>query len=517
MVSEGNKRIAKNTLFLYIRMLFIMGVNLYTVRIVLNVLGIEDYGIYNVVGGVVTMFSFISNTMASACQRFFAFELGKQDFHRLNEIFSLSIIIFIGIVVIILLLAETLGLWFINTQLNIPEERMSANNWVYQFAIFSFIITVLNIPFIAVIIARESMNLYAYVSIVEVVLKLIMVFFLTMFSVDKLKLYSVLLFITTFLTTMMYRVYCKKKFEECNFRFFWDTRMFKQILSFSGWTLFGTIAGVSCNQGINILLNIYFGPVINAARAIAYQVSAALSSFASTFYTAVKPQIVKSYAVGDKKRLIKLIFQSSKFSYFLLLILCLPVYLETSYLLTLWLKESTDFMVIFTRLVIIYTLVNSLQNPLTTSVHATGKIKKYHLYVESITLLSLPISYLCLKLGYKPQSTMFVLIIVFTIAHFIRVWIVHSQVGMSVIDYTKKVLFTISCVSFISSVPPLFLSLKMEPSLLRFVLTVISSFFSVVITTYAIGISKEDRLLVLRLIKNPRQSVLSIYRMKESD
>jgi O-antigen/teichoic acid export membrane protein len=282
--TENNKRIAKNTLMLYFRMLLIMGVSLYTVRIVLNTLGVEDYGIYNVVGGIVVMFSFLSNTMASASQRFFAFELGRKDYDQLKKTFSMTVTIYLIIAVIILILAETLGLWFLNTQLSIPVERMETANWVYQFTIFSFMMTMLTVPYNAAIVAHERMNVYAYVSIVEAFLKLLIVYILVLFSYDKLKLYAILMFGVTTFITLIYRTYCKRQFQECSYNFYWEKPLFKELIGYSGWNLFGAIAGILNNQGINILLNIFFGPIVNAARAIAYQVNTAVNQFVTNFF-----------------------------------------------------------------------------------------------------------------------------------------------------------------------------------------------------------------------------------------
>jgi O-antigen/teichoic acid export membrane protein len=274
-------------------MILTMLVSLYTVRVVLNTLGVVDYGIYNVVGGVVAMFSFLSSTMASASQRFFAFELGRRDYDKLKQAFSLTLLIYIGIAILILVLSETVGLWFLNTQMTVPEERMNAANWVYQFSIFSFIMTILTVPYNSAIIAREHMKVYAYVSIIEVVLKLIIVYLLVFFSFDKLKLYAVLTFFVACLITFIYRTYCKRRFKECIYFFYWDANKFKEILSFAWWNMIGAMANIFKTQGINILLNVFFNPVINAARAIAFQVNSALTNFTNNFYMAVRPQITK--------------------------------------------------------------------------------------------------------------------------------------------------------------------------------------------------------------------------------
>ena len=313
---ENNKRIAKNTLLLYFRMMIIMFVSLYTVRLVLSTLGVVDYGIYSVVGGIVVMFSFLSNTMASASERFFAFEIGRNDMLQLHRTFNLTVIIYFIIALFVLIISETIGLWFLNTKMVIPQNRMIAANWIYQFSILSFLVTILTIPFNAIIIAREKMSIYAYVGIVEVIFKLAILYFLTILQADKLKLYSVLIFISSCITSTIYVAVCYNKFMESRFYFYWDKKLFKSMFGYSSWMLMGSITYLLSNHGLNILINIFFGPTVNAARGIAYQVNNAISSFSSNFYTSVRPQIVKAYASDNNIYMINLVMQSSKFSFF---------------------------------------------------------------------------------------------------------------------------------------------------------------------------------------------------------
>ena len=318
---SNNKRIARNTAMLYIRMLLIMGVTLYTTRIVLRILGVEDFGIYNVVGGVITMASFLSASMSSAIQRFLSFELGKNNLIQLQRVFSISINLHLIVAIAIFILAETLGLWFINTQLAIPPERLIAANWVYQFSIFAFIVNIISVPYNAVILAYEKMNIFAYIGIVEVLLKLTAAFALNWFGFDKLALYAIFIFIISLIVRIFYGIYVKRNIQDCTYSFFWDKKLFNTLLNFAGWNLWGNIAFVTYNQGINILLNIFFGPAINAARAIAYQVNSALNSFVANFQLALKPQIIKSYAIGDNSYMHSLIFSGAKYSFFLMILL----------------------------------------------------------------------------------------------------------------------------------------------------------------------------------------------------
>ncbi|TSA27728.1 lipopolysaccharide biosynthesis protein [bacterium] len=487
---------------LYFRMLLTMFVSLFTVRIVLNTLGVVDYGIYNVVGGIVVMFSFLSGTMASASQRFFAFELGRNNIPQLKKTFSMTMTIYAMLAVIILILAETVGLWFLNTQMTIPDERMVAANWVYQFSIFSFMMTMFTIPYNASIIAHERMNVYAYVSIIEVVLKLAIVYLLVLFSYDKLKLYAVLMFVVITIVTFIYRTYCKRKFEECQYHFYWNKPLFKELISYSGWSLFGALSGIMRNQGINILLNIFFGPVVNAARAIAYQVNNAINQFATNFYTAVRPQIVKYYAAEEKEKMLKLVFQSSKLSFFLLFLLSMPILLETHFILALWLKQVPEYVMVFTVLVIITALIDSLSYPLMTAAQATGKIKQYQVVVGGTLILNLPISYCFLKLGFPPQITMYIAIVISVICLFLRLWMLRGLVGLSISDYWKKVLRVIISVSVVAYIIPLFLSLQLEESFIRLIIVGVVGVITSVATIYVLGLSINERQFIIQIIKN---------------
>lgn len=298
---SNNKRIAKNTMMLYIRMLLSMIVSLYTSRVVLNILGVEDYGIYNVVGGVVVLFSFLNNAMASATQRFLNFELGRGDVLEVKRIFSISMTSYICIALLVLFLSETVGLWFFNTQLNIPSSRIDAASWVYQMSIFTFCFSILRIPYNASVIAYERMSFFAYISIIEVLMKLLIVYLLVLGSIDKLILYAILIFVVTVLVNAIYQFYCKHMFEICTYSFFWDKILFKKIIGFSGWSLFGSLANMSAQQGVNFLLNIFYGVTVNAAVGIANQVSSAIYAFISNFQTAFNPQLIKSYASGEKE------------------------------------------------------------------------------------------------------------------------------------------------------------------------------------------------------------------------
>ncbi|SFA60417.1 Na+-driven multidrug efflux pump [Pedobacter suwonensis] len=470
-----------------------MGVTLYTVRVILNVLGVVDYGIYNVVGGVVTSFSFLSSTMASATQRFFSFEIGKRDYIKLGNLFSLSMSIYAGIALAILILAETLGLWFLNTKLNLPQGRIEAANWVYQLSILSFIATVMKIPYDALIIARERMAMYAYVSIIEVVLKLAVVYLLLFINIDKLKLYSILSFLVAVSITMAYKVYCNRRFLESKFSWYWNKSIFNELISYSGWNLFGTLTAVSFEQGINFLLNIFFGPIINAARAVAFQVNNAVGAFSSNFYTAIRPQIIKSYAENNIKYLMDLVFKSTKYSYYLLLIISIPVLLETNFLLSLWLKNPPSGAVLFVQLTVVFNLINSLQIPLTTAVQATGKIRNYQIFVGVAMLACLPITYYFFSKKYPPEVAYYIIIAVSSIVLFFRLIVLKGLIYFEYSSYLYKVVLRIIPVTITSVIIPVVIINKFHEGFFRFIITSTAFITAAILSIYLLGLDGNER------------------------
>ena len=389
---HNNKRVAKNTLFLYFRMILIMLVTLYTSRVILAELGIKDYGVYNVVGGVVMMFSFLNNCMSTSTQRFMTFALGKGDFKKLKDVFSASLNIHIVIGLIIVLLAETIGLWFVNNKLVIPEDRIIAANWVYQFSILTFCVNIIQVPYNAVLIAHEKMNVYAYISIIEAILKLCIVYLLIIVSTDKLIVYGILVFCVQLLIRAIYQIYCKRNYEECKFRLFWERDLYKQMSGFAGWNLFGSIAWLLRDQGLNIVLNLFFGPAINAARGIASQVSNAVMGFISNFQVALNPQITKNYAINNIEEMEKLSYLGVKFSFLLLFTMALPLCINIDYILHLWLVNVPNYSSIFIILIMIDSLVGNIFGvPFMTSLSATGNIRNYQIVVSCIILCILPI------------------------------------------------------------------------------------------------------------------------------
>lgn len=424
-------------------MLVTMLVSLFTVRVVLRTLGVVDYGIYNVIGGVVTSISFISSVLANASQRFFSVELGKGDDNSLWKIFNQLVLVYAVVALIVIILAETIGLWFLNEKMDISTERMVAANWVYQFAILSVLVSLMTSPFQSIIIAHERMQIYAYLSILDVVLKLLIVYILVLFSFDKLQLYAVLMFLASLIVGLVYLLYSKRRFKETHFIWVWDKIGFRSIFSYSLWIMVGSFSSVINTQGINILLNLFFGPIANAAYAVGNQVRQAVVSFASNFYTATRPPIIKSYAQQDYSQTMKLFYFSSKIIFVFLFVITVPLFIGIEPILKLWLGDISTFMPTFVRLMLIYAIVLSMSEPITTIVQAAGEVKKYHGIVDVFTLVSLPIAYLFFKLGGSVYWGFGIPIIVFLIAHIIRLFILKSFYKFSLFIYARKIIIPI--------------------------------------------------------------------------
>ena len=490
---SNNKRIAKNTAMLYFRMILIMGVSLYTTRIVIKVLGVEDFGIYNVVGGVVTMLAFLSSSMSSATQRFLSFELGKKDIQQLSRVFGMSVNIQIVIALGVLFIAETLGLWFVNTQLTIPGDRLIAANWVYQFSILTFIVSIISVPYNAAILTYEKMNAFAYISVLEVVLKLLAVFMLELFGLDKLKLYAILIFVVSLIIRLIYGHYVKRNIKECKYSFFWDKKLFLTLINFAGWNLWGNIAFVTYNQGVNILLNIFFGPAVNAARAIAFQVNAALNSFVLNFQIAIKPQIVKSYAAEEYMYTNTLIFSGAKLSYFLMFIICIPMLISAPQILNLWLGNVPEYAVLFCRLILVETIINSISGTLMSGAQATGNIKLYQGVVGGLLLLILPVSFVFLYYGFSPVITIYVSIGISIIALLARLFILSPLLSFSKYSFFKKVLLPILTVTVLIGALSILLINFSEKSFINLIIVNFTLFISMVLLIFYIGLANNER------------------------
>jgi O-antigen/teichoic acid export membrane protein len=450
--TSSANRIAKNTLMLYFRQILIMLVNLYAVRVILETLGAVDYGIYTVVAGVVTMFTFLSGAMAHASQRYFSFELGQKNYEQLKKTFSVSFIIYVFLALGMLLLAETVSLWFVHNKLVIPPERVIAARWVYQTTVVSFVFTLLTTPYMAAIIAHEDMDIYAYVSIFEAVLKLGVVFLLVLFEVDLLILYGFLMMIVTIINTSIYRTVCKKKYPETKVGWIWDTKLFRELFSFTGWSIFGAFTTITRVQVITILINQFFNPIVVAARSIATQVSSALNVFASGFNTSLYAPIVKEYAADNKEQMFSLIFNGCKMTFFLMWIFALPLLLRMEYVLAIWLKNIPDYVVVFTKLSIYEVLINSVSLPIMTAARASGKVKLYELTLGSLQLLIIISSYIWIKFFQGEAVVVFyTAIIINVVMFFARLFIVQRLVGLPLRKYLYKVLAPVFIIIGITS------------------------------------------------------------------
>ena len=496
-IQSNNKRIAKNTLLLYLRMLFLMAVSLYTSRVVLSALGVEDFGIYNVVGGVVTMFSMLSGSLSAAISRFITFELGKGNLPKLKRIFSSSVTIQIILSAIIILLIETVGVWFLNAKMVIPEVRVEAANWVLQFSAITFVINLISIPYNAAIIAHERMSAFAYISILEALGKLVIAYLITVSPIDRLVFYAILMCAVALMVRLTYGRYCKKHFEECTYHFVFDFALLKRMSGFAGWNFIGASSAVLRDQGGNLVINLFCGPAVNAARGIAFQVNAAINGFVVNFMTALNPQITKQYAMGNHDYMMNLIFKGVRFSFYMLLLLSLPILVNTHYVLGLWLKIVPEHTVLFVQLVLVSAMSESMSQPLVTAMLATGKIRNYQIIVGGLQMMNLPVSYLLLRAGMFPEIVFVVAIIISQCCLAARLWMLHSMIGLRVGLYMRKVYANVLVVGIISSILPILQGFTCNESLMNFILSSILSFVCTGLVVYFIGCNNIERQFVI--------------------
>lgn len=500
-IQANNKRIAKNTMLLYGRMLLLMAISLYTSRVILNALGVEDYGIYNIVGGVVAMFSMLSGSLSAAISRFITFELGKGNKENLAKVFSASVTIQLGICAIVMLLAETIGLWFLNSKMVIPENRLYAANWVYQLSLVTFVISLVSIPYNAAIIAHERMSAFAYISIFEAVNKLIVAYFIIISPFDKLIFYAIMIAMIAIIIRLIYGVYCKKRFEECTYHFIYDHELLKQMFGFAGWNFIGASSALLRDQGGNIVINLFCGPAVNAARGIAFQVNTAVHSFVTNFMTALNPQITKSYASGDYQYMMTLIFQGARLSYYILLLLSLPVIVNTHYILHIWLGEVPEHTVLFVQLVLIFGMCESISSPLITAMLATGKIRNYQLVVGGFQMLNLPVSYILLRFGAIPETVLIVAIVISQLCLVSRLYMLRGLIGLKARDFIKKVYANVIEVTILSVIVPFLLAIVLNNDFLNFIVLSIITVVSTLLVVFYVGCTMEERQFVVSKVK----------------
>ena len=459
MAISNTNRVVKNTVFLYIRMAIVMLVSLLTVRVAYNQLGQVDYGVYSVVGGTVFALSFISYVLSSAAVRFFAYDIGENNIEHLKTSFTTIFVSFLVAIGLILVLAETIGLWLVNYKLNMPEGYETVVNWIYQTSLISFVAIVISAPYSAMIVAFEEMNFFALVGIVDVLLKLLAAYLLAFVSNDKLLYYSVFLCIANFGTASFYIIYTIIQHKECKSFLTFDKSLFKSVFSYSSWTMFGSVSGLFTTQGLNVILNIFFGPIVNTAYSVSHQVSSAVNSFGMSFFSAIRPGIIKSYASGDVIYLNRLFNMGNKILAILMLVIVVPLFVEADVILKIWLGEVSGYVVVFTRLVLVYTFIFILSNPITTIIQAANRVKIYHKIVDSFTLVSLPLAYVCFLFKLDASYSYYILIIVFFVAHFLRLFILRKYFSFSIRCYTMNFLLpvvavavvTIACSFFVKS------------------------------------------------------------------
>ena len=499
--SDNNKRIAKNTMMLYMRMLFSMLVTLYTSRVILDKLGVSDFGIYNVVGGIATIFTFVNTAMTSSTQRFLVFELGKKESSKINEVFSLSVMNHLVMAVMIVVLCETLGLWFLDNKLNIPDERMVAATICFHVSIAITALMVINTPFNADVIANEKMSFFAYISIIEVICRLLVVYLISWISYDRLISYSFLLLFVQILINICYYVYCRSMFSESRFRLVRNWKLQKEMLCFSSWTLIGNLSNVLNNQGLNFLLNMFFGPVVNAARGIAMQCQNAILRFGANFQIAIHPQITKAYAARDFERSRSLFYKSIEYTFYLLFFLSLPVLMEIDFILSIWLKvvpENTSMML---RFMLLASIIDCISNPAICIAEATGNIKKFQLISYSVAISILPVSYIVFKVGGNLEIV-FALTVLFSLITFIiRFLLIKKIIKTSVPEFFKKVVLKFITIVITSSFIPIVLLYVMDDGWLKFLLVVTISFLATIISYWTIGFSNNEKSFVLKKIQ----------------
>ena len=494
--SANNKRIAKNTLLLYFRMLFIMGVQLFTSRVVLNTLGVVDYGIYNVVGGVVSMFAFLNGAMVTSTQRYLTFELSKGDLQRLKVVFTTSVQIHLIISLVIVALGETVGLWFFYEKMVIPPERFTAAMWVYQLSILTMVVQVMSVPYNSTIVAHEQMGIFAVISVVEITLKLAVVYLLVIGNFDKLIFYAILIALVQLFVRFLYTRYCSKNYEESKLIKSYDKNLMKEMSKFMGWNIWGNLAATLFGTGLNLLLNVFFGPVVNAARAVAVQVETAIANFSTNFLMAVNPQITKLYAQENLAEMHKLLFRASKFTFFLLFTLSLPVMIETEPILTVWLKIVPDYSVIFLRLLLCIVMIDAVARPLMTAAAATGNVKLYQSLIGCILLSIAPIAYLVLKLGGSPESVYIVHLVICCIAFVTRLIIIRPMIRLSLRRYFTQVILRCVGVIAIPVLSGLLLKDLLSATIPNVILICVASALLVLASAYAIGLTRDERAFV---------------------
>ncbi len=500
----GKKQIAKNTAVLYVRMAVMMVISFFTARITLNALGVVDYGVNNVVGGLVSMFSLISASLSSSASRFLTFGLGENNPKRLNTIFSMSVNIHVILAVVVVLAIEIGGVWFLNNKMNIPPERLTAAHWVLQCSTVVFALGLFSVPYNSLIIAHEKMSAFAYMTIFDAASRLAIIAGIYYYGGDKLILLALLTLAQAFIRQSVYWIYCRRKFEESSYRYVWDGKLGKEMFSFAGWNFIGCTAGQLKDQGVNIVINLFSGPAVNAARGIAMQVNGIIGQFIGGFTTALNPQIIKNYAAGELDKMHQLIFWGTRLSYYLFMVLSIPIFFEIEKILYLWLGQVPEHTVLFARLALILSLAEIISGALITAQVATGKIRDYQIVVGGILLLNFPISYVLLAKGFFPEITLVVAIVISQICMVARLWFLRYMIKLSAWAFLKKVYFNVIAVTAVALLLPAICYESMQPSILRLLILGIVSVFSSILSIYYIGCNRQERVMVLGYVQRMR-------------
>ncbi|MGN0233770.1 MAG: lipopolysaccharide biosynthesis protein [Bacteroidaceae bacterium] len=509
----NNKRIAKNAIALYFRMIVMMLIGLYTSRVVLNALGVTDFGIYNVVGGFVSMFSLISSSIMSSISRSLTFELGRGDMERLRKTFSMSVIVLMGLGLIIVILLESIGLWYLNNKMVIPPDRLHAAHWCFQLSVITFVLGMVNMPYSSSIVSHERMDVYAYFTILDAVFKLLICYLIVHSPIDRLIMYGILLCIINFINQLIYVTFCKRNFMECKFQWVYDKSMFFSLFSFAGWNFIGCSAAVLRTQGATLLLNWAGGPAVNAANGIAGSICGVVQRFVGNFTLAFDPQITKRYAASEYDSLMKLLLYGSKYSYYLLFVLALPIMFNAHFILQIWLGVVPDHSVSFTRWIIIFMLAEAVSRPIITAKNATGQIRNYQIVVGGILLLMLPLSYLCLKLGMPVEVVPFFNAATACVAIVARMCMLNGVFPTwSSLLFVRKVLLNVLLVSVLSSILPFCAYLYFDEGWTNLIHTTILCLLSSSVVIYYIGCDKRERQMltskILILIDNLKSRFL---------
>lgn len=497
-----NTRIAKNTLFLSIRMVIVLGINLYATRAILNMMGIEDYGIYNLVCGFVSMFTFLSTSMSNAIQRFYNYELGKNGLTGARNVYNTSLLVQILFALLIVLFTEIIGLWYLNHKMIIPDNRIFAAQSLFHFSIASFFFIIIKSPFLASVMAHEKMDFYAIVSVLDAIIKLLIILIIPYLYGDRLILYGALLTFISFTDFIIYYIYAKRHFSEITFNWHFDKELFKQMLSFSGWNIFGTFSGVMKEQGINLVINLFYGPVVNAARGVAAQVNSGLQSFISTLSTPVRPQVIQSYATGNVSRTMTLTYSISKLTCLFLYLITLPIIYEIDYILHLWLGDNVpEYASIFVIIIILTSFINNLNSAISGVVHASGKMKVYQLTTSIMALSSIPLSYYSLKLGLPPETALWIVLITMLLVQIVALLVLKNIIKYSIKEYLSRVIIPILKVIICTIWIPYFIIRLSSPNFTRLIIVFLTSTTLTSVIIYFLGLNNDERKLLLKVFK----------------